>query len=286
MNILDDTRDLSAFSLHSSGSAAGAGPAKPLDAGLAQCAPAGNVALLSTLPDLARDLGPRERETAQRGLVVPAVTVRAGQCSLETCADAVATVGPVLALLVTDGLLIGELRIGRNTSAQIYGPGDVLDGQPAVEDGSLPVTRLVTVPKSATLAILDDRALVAMRRWPRLMSGLLAQGFAHAARADARLAISQLSRVEDRLLALFWHLADRWGRRRGDGILIDVALTHETIGRLVGARRPTVSLALRALKEQGLLTRRTDGSWMLAPESLDRFQPDSPPWPASAGEVA
>jgi CRP/FNR family transcriptional regulator, cyclic AMP receptor protein len=77
-------------------------------------------------------------------------------------------------------------------------------------------------------------------------------------------AISAWPRVEERVLALFWQLADRWGVVRPDGVVIELALTHATIGHLVGAQRPTVSLALHALAEAGLLRRGDTGAWTLS----------------------
>jgi len=38
------------------------------------------------------------------------------------------------------------------------------------------------------------------------------------------------------LLAL-WLLADRWGRATPDGTVLSLALTHELLGQLTGARR-------------------------------------------------
>jgi hypothetical protein len=69
--------------------------------------------------------------------------------------------------------------------------------------------------------------------------------------------------VEDRLEATFWDLADRWGRMTPSGIHLPLQLTHETLARLVGGRRPTISLALRDLAERGVVARRPDGSWLL-----------------------
>jgi DNA-binding IclR family transcriptional regulator len=40
--------------------------------------------------------------------------------------------------------------------------------------------------------------------------------------------------------------------------------SHATIGHLVGAQRPTVSLALHALAEAGLLRRGDTGAWTLS----------------------
>jgi CRP/FNR family cyclic AMP-dependent transcriptional regulator len=119
--------------------------------------------------------------------------------------------------------------------------------------------------------VLDDRVLVAMREWPRMIARLFAVAMRQLERADLNAAIGRLERVEDRVLGLFWLLADRWGRRGPDGIAIEHPLTHEAIGRLIGARRPTVSLGLRALYEQGALHRRADGTWLLSPDSLSRL---------------
>jgi hypothetical protein len=94
-------------------------------------------------------------------------------------------------------------------------------------------------------------------------------------RQSADQAIAQLPRVEDRLLALFWHLADRWGRRHRDDIAIGLPLTHEALGRLIGARRPTVSLGLRALAEEGALHREGE-QWVLAASSLEQLGAHAP----------
>ncbi|MDX6554241.1 MAG: family transcriptional regulator, cyclic receptor protein, partial [Miltoncostaeaceae bacterium] len=82
-------------------------------------------------------------------------------------------------------------------------------------------------------------------------------------------AISQLTRVDRRLKALFWHLAERWGRVSGDGVVVPLALTHRILGQLVGARRPTVSTALSELASSGELVRRDDGSWLLRGDPPD-----------------
>jgi Crp-like helix-turn-helix domain len=76
-------------------------------------------------------------------------------------------------------------------------------------------------------------------------------------------AISQLNRVEDRLITLFWHLAERWGRVAANGVALPLALPHRVLGELVGARRPTVSTALAELSRRGEVMRRHDGTWLL-----------------------
>jgi hypothetical protein len=46
-------------------------------------------------------------------------------------------------------------------------------------------------------------------------------------------------------------------------LAVPLPVRHGAIGRLIGARRPTVSLALKELATQGLIARRDDGTWLL-----------------------
>jgi hypothetical protein len=91
-------------------------------------------------------------------------------------------------------------------------------------------------------------------------------------------AIAQLPHVEQRLEAMFWALSERWGRVTPSGIHLPLTLTHEILGHLIGARRPTVSLALIQLAEREVLIRRPDRSWLL----IGPRPPAPAPRPAAA----
>lgn len=88
-------------------------------------------------------------------------------------------------------------------------------------------------------------------------------------RLGLQLVIAEQPRVEDRLLALFWLLSERFGRVTADGVVVALSTTHEALGRLIGAQRPTVTIALRALRERGAVLRRPGGGWLLAAPSDD-----------------
>jgi CRP-like cAMP-binding protein len=77
------------------------------------------------------------------------------------------------------------------------------------------------------------------------------------------MAIAQHPRLEDRLLLLFWELADRFGHMHPDGVHLDLPLTHEVLSHLAAARRPSVSGALSRLADTGSL-RRAGRGWVLA----------------------
>ena len=166
------------------------------------------------------------------------------------------------AALITAGLVTRELTLGGQPTLLLLGPGDLLHDW-ELSEGLLSAEQAWAASGPVRLAVLDDRFLQAVRTWPRILTGLMART---AERHDAtlvQLAISQQPRVEDRLVALFRHLAERWGRVTPDGIVIALSLTHEALGRIIGARRPTVTLALKALSGEDRLQRRRDGAWLL-----------------------
>ena len=121
----------------------------------------------------------------------------------------------------------------------------------------------------STLAVLDRRFAAEAAQYPEITAALFDRLSERSLRLATTQAISQLTRVDRRLKALFWHLAERWGRVGGDGVVIPLALTHRILGQLVGARRPTVSTALSELAERDELVRRADGSWLLRGDPPD-----------------
>ena len=84
-----------------------------------------------------------------------------------------------------------------------------------------------------------------------------------AERLATAQAISKLTRVDRRVLAFLWHLAERWGRVTSGGVLVPLTLSHRMLGQIVGARRPTVTAAVRLLVESGEVVRR-DGRELAA----------------------
>jgi CRP-like cAMP-binding protein len=178
--------------------------------------------------------------------------------------------GYPFAVIVLEGVLLRDTFLRERAATELVGVGDVVDTRPDADDLSLAVRTAYTVHREASLAVLDDRFRRAARRWPGLYDVIHAQLSRQRRRASTHMAILHLPRVEDRILALFSDLADRWGRVGPDGIVVEVALTHDVLGRLVGSRRPTVTLALAELASAGALERRGDGSWLLSPDAVSR----------------
>lgn len=227
------------------------------------------LSLLDVEPELASWIARNERAAARLATRVPVVTRRPGPFQ----PNAVLAAGRHgFGALIVSGLVSREIDINDQPVMRLVGPGEILLEEPlAAETSELPETWRASV--TTRFAILDDTLLVAIRRWPGVARGIFACLQQSHDTTLLQLSISHLPRVEDRILALFRLLASRWGRMTPDGIAVPIALTHEAIGRMVGARRSTVTLALRDLAQQHHLDRRADGRWLLGKDG-DWPEPD------------
>ena len=143
-----------------------------------------------------------------------------------------------------------------------------------------------TALEETRVAWLDSPFAVAVRRWPELGAALLERSERRFERLAITQAIGQLTRVEDRVLTLLWHLAERWGRMTPAGVVLPVKLTHRVIARLVGARRPSVTTAIGSLERSGRLERREDGAWLLQGDGPRDAGRDAPAARALEGRAA
>jgi CRP/FNR family cyclic AMP-dependent transcriptional regulator len=217
------------------------------------------IALLEADPELARHVTPEEASRARRAVTAPLLVLREGPF---VPGEALGCGTRPFAALVISGLIARELTVGGQPTLRVLGPGDIVHAG-AIGPGLLRPDECYTATMPTRLAVLDDRFLHGVRHWPRLLTALVERSGEQLDSTLIQLAISQQPRVEDRLVALFRALAERWGSAVAEGVVVPLSLTHEALGRLMGARRPTVTLALKALANDGRLTRRADGSWLL-----------------------
>jgi CRP/FNR family cyclic AMP-dependent transcriptional regulator len=218
-------------------------------------------------PELGELLDERQLIEARSRAIVPVADIPSGPWS-PAALDHVK--GRPFALMIVDGLVLRELLLAGSTATELLGPGDIVD-HVAPDETLLPTEARWSAPEAARVAVLDDRLLAIMRTWPGVGRILLDRAARREIRLSTHRAIAQLPRVDQRLLAFFGHLAERWGRVASVGVVIPLQLTHETLGRLIGARRPTVSLALKELHADDMLERREDGAWLLHYEALERL---------------
>ena len=213
--------------------------------------------LLDLVPDLAGDLTPALREQVRAWLAVRVWSLPRGDWP----------VGPVepglMGLLVIDGVLARCVGFGKAAYPELVGRGDLIrpwEAEPKGHLGRLEVTWQVL--ETCRVAVLDRRFAGIVGRWPEIVDELLGRAMNRARALDVSMAIANLPLLELRLLALLWHLADRWGVRVEGGVDLPIRMTHSLLAAMVLARRPSVSTALAELDRRGLVS-RTDDGWRL-----------------------
>lgn len=171
----------------------------------------------------------------------------------------------VLGFLVLRGTLCQRLRVGPRHTADLIGPGDLLLPRETGADQYATIAADTSwhVLEPTWLAVLDGTVGRHLARWPSIVGVLMARGSRSYRSLAVRLAIAQVPKLCDRLLLLFWHLADRWGHVGPDGVLVPLHLSHRTLAELAAAQRPSVSVALRELAQRALIIRLPGVGWRL-----------------------
>lgn len=169
-----------------------------------------------------------------------------------------------LGLYILEGFMTRDVVLGDTVATELVGRGDLL--RPADHDGAsapVPFDVAWTALSPVRVAVLDARFAQVAAHLPELLETVVSAGVRRSQSLALHLAVSHLRRVEMRLHVLMWHLADRWGKVTPEGVCIPLKLTHQTLGRLVGAQRPSVTTAMNELARSGTLTRGPAGTWVL-----------------------
>ena len=231
------------------------------------------VCVLDALPDVAAVLGEDELERARAELVAPLIEHAEGDWP----EPAPEVFDPLaIGLIVVDGLMARHVRLGETRTTEVVGRGDVFR-PPDLEGGppQLPAGIEFTVLAPTRLALLDREVTAAVCRWQPVVTSIVTAAVRRSFGLAELLALSHLRRVDARLVVLFWQLAYRFGRVGRDGVSVPLKLTHETLGHVVGAQRPSVTTALSQLEASGRVSRRDGGGWLLhgdPPKDLERMR--------------
>lgn len=234
-------------------------------------------------PELFEALDAQAQREARLQAVAPALRLDVGPWSGRLTPEV--DTSHHLGLLLVEGLLVRTVTVAGNARSEVIGPGDLI--RPWDDEDDVPTTPTDShwdVIEPVRLAVLDEGFLTTVCRWPPVASALMGRTIRRSRWLGQQLAITDLRRIDDRLLLLFWHLADRWGQVRGDGVLVPLRVTHDMLAQLVGAQRPTVTSGLQRLTRAGKLRRLADKTWLL-PHVVDppeRASTDSGPAPAAA----
>jgi len=216
------------------------------------------VSVLAADAELAAAVPEPHLPRAQRATWTASISFHAGPIDLTSAPLPPTT----FALLILKGVLTRQTGLSDRLMIELLLGGDVLSPWPPSPSAPLTETRLVALG-DVRLAILDHRFMKVAAIWPGLMITLQRRLSDQHHRLATHGAICQLPRVEQRVMAIVWLLATRVGTVTVRGTELPVKLTHEGLAQLTGSRRPTVSLAIKCLRQHGYLDRREDGTWLL-----------------------
>jgi hypothetical protein len=227
----------------------------------------GSVHLLEADPDLGRGMDVRHARELGERLVARTIELPPGPWSPRR-----STPTPI-GLLIIHGVLVREASVGEHPSAELLGPGDLLRPWEDPADQDLLLRPLVSwsALTPARMAIIEREVAEQAPHWPDLATRLVERSTRRAERLAVLQALGSITRVEDRLLAALWMLAERWGRVVPGGVVVDLQVPHRTLAGMIGARRPSVTTGLGQLMTRGAVERRPGGGWLL------RGEPPHPP---------
>jgi CRP/FNR family cyclic AMP-dependent transcriptional regulator len=224
--------------------------------------PASLCRLLEEDPDLAEAIAEPRRSEATGRCIAATLRVPRGRWSIPASVELPGGVG----LLVLEGLLLRRVGGDGRVGAEILGEGDLLrprlDAWPST---SLSVTRGWRVLTPLRLAVIDVEAARRCAEYPELTGAFVDRALDRTRNLQILMAIVHHARVNIRVHTLLWHLADRWGRVRTEGVVLPLSITHSVLADMVAARRPTVTTSLSELARMDLV-RPIEGGWLLRGE--------------------
>lgn len=160
---------------------------------------------------------------------------------------------------------------GEGMMMGLFGQGDTLCIMPALKGGPYPADAVALTESVSTLLVPAHAVFDAIDAHPALEHALNRALIAHADLLHAKIGIVSAGSVPRRLAALFLYLARRFGRQQPGGeVRLDLALTRERIGQLVGARTETVIRVLSRWQRAGWLHSGARGFELVRPEMLDK----------------
>ena len=211
--------------------------------------------LLDADGELAEEFDVRSRIAARQLATARVLQLGVGACELAPWFD---VAGQGFGLLILDGLIALEIRVGGRTATELVGPGDLLQPLGPATDQLVMRSCGWRALRPTKLAVLDGDFADRVRAFPQITRILARRACRRPLELDVLRAITSQPRLEVRLVLLLWHLAARWGRVEPAGVRLSLPLTHRLLGQLVAAERPSISHALKRLAQAGLVTGATD----------------------------
>jgi CRP/FNR family transcriptional regulator, cyclic AMP receptor protein len=144
-------------------------------------------------------------------------------------------------------------RLGDEMILSVFSEGDFF-GEMAVLDG---------MPRSADAVAMEDSELIVLDRTAFMqflknndtaLDAILCSLSTRLRKTDDLLEDTCFLNISARFAKRLVDLAENYGRRSGDSILINLDVTQSDLARMVGATRESINKELRVLREKGLVS--------------------------------
>ncbi len=145
-----------------------------------------------------------------------------------------------------------ESESGKSILLNMLKVGDVL-GEIALLDGKPRTANAVALDESELLCVERPDFLNFLERHPRLairLMGVLCDRLRWTSDIiEDTIFLDIPHRLAKRLLVL----SDQYGRETDDGLLIDLRLSQESLGQMLGATRESINKGLKLLEHKGMI---------------------------------
>ena len=122
-------------------------------------------------------------------------------------------------LLVLSGVIAREVVLAGDVSSELLGAGDLIRPWSTQADTALLDAEVRwNVLAAGRVALLDAPFMARAATYPGVAAMLMERIEARARRLATVKAIAQLTRVDERLVAVIRHFCERWGRVTADGV--------------------------------------------------------------------
>jgi CRP-like cAMP-binding protein len=217
--------------------------------------------------DLLEQVPARERAPAERHAVASCLRFERGQVEFPLGEPEHRGIG----FLVLDGFLLRHVECFGERMVELVGEGDVIR-LPVVTSSEIDARATVTweAVEDVAVANLDEAFARDIARWPGVAATLIDRVAERAMVLAAQLAIAKIRNLDARLLCLLWFAAQRWGTMSREGLAVRLPFSQEVLAELASARRPSVSLSLKRLRDQGIVQCRNPSTWVLSHDAVVR----------------
>jgi CRP/FNR family transcriptional regulator, cyclic AMP receptor protein len=228
------------------------------------------VHVLEVDPELGAAIPPDEFAEALRASRAPVRAARVGEFEFDPLPDLAS-----LGALILEGMIVVRIEFGGSAHLEVLGAEDVVNPWHLEASPTLAEHVTVYVVKSGYVALLDRDFALRMARWPEVSAALVRRLVVRARRMILRASILSRPRVDERIALMFWLLGDQFGNVTPEGLLVRLPFTHNQLGEIVGAKRSTVTLAIRQLVAADRLRIPARNQWLLPHHELTRLASSS-----------